>query len=529
MYFLRKKIKFYYFILLASLFITFAYNLKFLKILYGKIGFSSFSSIYFFFAIIVTIIALISILLLIFGQKYVLKPLTIFLIILSAILSFYNQQFGVTVDEQMIINTLQTDVNEAMDLMSVVFFIHIFFFGIIPSIIIYYIEIEYGSFKKDFLIRLSLIMTVFLIVAVIIFANFKQVSFITREYKKFNRNITPLYTLFSTYELGKLSLQSEIKFTKLGEDAKLIKNNKKTIGIMVVGETARSDRFSLNGYQKETNPYLKNKEVFSFKNTISCGTSTAYSVPCMFFLNGEKNYTQSKAKNQSNVLDVLSFAGVKTIWVNNNSGCKNVCKRIETLNIIQGSDGGEDKNTILDEKLLDITSQILKNNKEDVLIVLHTMGSHGPRYYKRFPEKFAKFKPFCNNDTPQNCSKDELNNAYDNTIVYTDYFLAKLIDILKEKKEYNTFMFYASDHGESLGENGIYLHGLPKKIAPKEQTDFAMVLWLSDQMIKNQNINSSKIKSMANKQLNHDYLPHTLLNLFKVQSSVYKKDFSLIN
>ena len=528
MYFLRKKIKFYYFILLTSLFITFAYNLKFLKILYGKIGFSSFSSIYFFFAIIITIIALISILLLIFGQKYVLKPLTIFLIILSAILSFYNQQFGVTVDEQMIINTLQTDVNEAMDLMSVGFFIHIFFFGIIPSIIIYFIEIEYGSFKKDFLIRLSLIITVFLIVAVIIFANFKQVSFITRQNNTLNQHITPLYTLTSTYRLARLSLQGESKFTKLGEDAKLIKNNKKTIGIMVVGETARSDRFSLNGYQKETNPYLKNKGVFSFKNTISCGTATAYSVPCMFFLNGEKNYTQSKAKNQSNVLDVLSFAGVKTIWVNNNSSCKNVCKRIETLDIIKGS-GGEDKNTILDEKLLDITSQILKNNKEDVLIVLHTMGSHGPRYYKRFPEKFAKFKPFCNNDTPQNCSKDELNNAYDNTIVYTDYFLAKLIDILKEKKEYNTFMFYASDHGESLGENGIYLHGLPKKIAPKEQTDFAMVLWLSDQIIKNQNINSSKIKSMANKQLNHDYLPHTLLNLFKVQSSVYKKDFSLIN
>ncbi len=528
MSFLRKKVKFYYFILLVSLFITFVYNLKFLKILYANIGFSSFASIYFFFAIITAIISAISILLLIFGQKYALKPLAIFLIILSSILSFYNHQFGVTVDEQMIINTLQTDVKEAMDLMSVSFFIHIFFLGIIPSIIIYLIEIEYGSFKKDLLIRLSSVVTAFLIVAVITFSNFKQVSFITRQNNTLNQHITPLYTLTSTYRLAKLSLEGESKFTKLGEDAKLLKTGKKTIGIMVVGETARADRFSLNGYQKETNYYLKNKGVFSFKNTISCGTATAYSVPCMFFLNGEKNYTQSKAKNQSNVLDVLSLAGVKTIWVNNNSSCKNVCTRIETLNIITSS-GGEDKNTILDEKLLDTTNQILKNNKGDILIVLHTMGSHGPRYYKRFPEKFAKFKPFCNNDTPQNCSKDELNNAFDNTIVYTDYVLSKLIDILKEKKEYNTFMFYASDHGESLGENGIYLHGLPKKIAPKEQTNFAMVLWLSDQIAKSQNINLSKIKNMANKELNHDYLPHTLLNLFKVQSSVYKKDLSLVN
>ena len=244
MSFLRKKIKFYYFILLTSLFITFAYNQKFLKILYGNIGFSSYASVYFFFAIIIAIISAISILLLIFGHKYVLKPLAIFLIILSAILSFYNQQFGVTVDEQMIINTLQTDVQEAMDLMSVSFFIHIFFLGIIPSIIIYFIEIEYGSFKKDLIVRLFSILAVFLIVAVITFANFKQVSFITRQNNTLNRHITPLYTLTSTYKLARLSLQGESKFTKLGEDAKLIKNSKKTIGIMVVGETARSDQYT---------------------------------------------------------------------------------------------------------------------------------------------------------------------------------------------------------------------------------------------------------------------------------------------
>jgi len=528
MSFLKKKIKFYYFILLTALFITFVYNLKFFKILYENIGFSSFASIYFFFAIIIAIIFAISILLLILGQQYVLKPLAIFLIILSSILSFYNHQYGVTVDEQMIINTLQTDLKEALDLMSVGFFIHIFFLGFIPSTIIYFVEIEYGSFKKDLILRLSFIAIAILIITIITFVNFKQVSFITRQNNNLNQHITPLYTLTSTYRLAKLSLQAESKFTKLGEDAKLLKHNKKIIGIMVVGETARADRFSLNGYSKETNAYLKDKGVFSFKNTISCGTATAYSVPCMFFLNGEKNYTQSKAKNQSNVLDVLSFAGVKTIWVNNNSSCKNVCTRIETLNIITSS-GGEDKNTILDEKLLDTTNQILKNNKGDILIVLHTMGSHGPRYYKRFPQKFAKFKPFCNNDTPQNCSKEELSNAFDNTIVYTDYVLSRLIDILKDKKEYDTFLFYASDHGESLGENGIYLHGLPKKIAPKEQTNFAMILWLSDQIVKNQNINLSKIKNMANKELNHDYLPHTLLNLFKVQSSVFKKDLSLVN
>ena len=158
MFFLKKKVKFYYFILLTSLFITSAYNLKFLKILYSNIGFSDFASISFFFIIIFVIISVISILLLVLGQKYVLKPLVIFLIILSAILSFYNQEFGVTVDEQMIINTFHTDAKEVIDLMSFSFFIHVFFLGIIPSIFIYFIKLEFGNFGKELLIRMSLIL-----------------------------------------------------------------------------------------------------------------------------------------------------------------------------------------------------------------------------------------------------------------------------------------------------------------------------------------------------------------------------------
>ena len=528
MFFLRKKVKFYYFILLTSLFITSAYNLKFLKILYSNIGFSDFASISFFFTIIFVIISVISILLLVLGQKYVLKPLVIFLIILSAILSFYNQEFGVTVDEQMIINAFHTDAKEAIDLMSFSFFIHVFFLGIIPSIFIYFIKLEFGNFGKELLIRMSLILIVTISVAILILVNFKNISLITRNNNMLNRHITPLYTVMSSYRLAKLYLKEEKKFISIGLDAKLTKKNFKTIGIMVVGETARSDRFSINGYDKETNPLLKNKEVISFKNTISCGTSTAYSVPCMFFLEGEKNFNIIKSRYQSNVLDVLELAGIKTIWVNNNSSCKHVCDRIIIFDLVDQK-GTEDKNSNFDEILLDITNKIVSGSEGNILIVLHTIGSHGPSYYKRFPEKFAKFKPYCKNESPQNCSKEELSNAFDNTILYTDYILSSIINILEDKKEYDTFMFYASDHGESLGENNIYLHGLPKKLSIKQQTDFAMVLWLSDQLVKNRNINVNKIKNLINKELNHDYISHTLLNLFGVESLVNKKELSLIN
>jgi lipid A ethanolaminephosphotransferase len=248
----------------------------------------------------------------------------------------------------------------------------------------------------------------------------------------------------------------------------------------------------------------------------------------MFFLEGEKNYNIIKSRYQSNVLDVLELAGIKTIWINNNSSCKHVCDRIAILDLVDQK-GTEDKNSNFDEILLDITNKIVSGSEGNILIVLHTIGSHGPSYYKRFPEKFAKFKPYCKNESPQNCSKEELSNAFDNTILYTDYILSSIINILEDKKEYDTFMFYASDHGESLGENGIYLHGLPKKFSIKQQTDFAMVLWLSDQLVKNRNINVNKIKNLINKELNHDYISHTLLNLFGVESLVNKKELSLIN
>ena len=209
MFFLRKKVKFYYFILLTSLFITSAYNLKFLKILYSNIGFSDFASISFFLTIIFSIISVISILLLVFGQKYVLKPLVIFLIILSSILSFYNQQLGVTVDEQMIINTLHTDAKEAIDLMSITFFIHIFFLGIIPSIFISFIKLEFGNFGQELLIRISLILIALTSISILISVNFKNLSLIVRNNNMLNQHITPLYTIMSSYKLAKLHLKEE--------------------------------------------------------------------------------------------------------------------------------------------------------------------------------------------------------------------------------------------------------------------------------------------------------------------------------
>lgn len=247
----------------------------------------------------------------------------------------------------------------------------------------------------------------------------------------------------------------------------------------MVGETARADRFSLNGYYKETNPELKKLNVVSFKNVSSCGTATKISLPCMFSNLGRANYDENEAFQQENALDVLSEYGVQVLWRDNNSDSKGVATRIPYQNFKSPT-----LNPVCDTECRDIgmlsglDAYIKSHQGKDILIVLHQMGNHGPEYYRRYPENFRRFQPMCMTGELGDCSKQEVDNAYDNAILYTDYFLANVINFLKQYDEkYSTAMLYVSDHGESLGEQGIYLHAAPYLIAPKAQTHIPVIIW----------------------------------------------------
>ena len=174
---------------------------------------------------------------------------------------------------------------------------------------------------------------------------------------------------------------------------------------------------------------------------------------------------------------------------------------------------------------------MLANDDEnsDILIVLHALGSHGPKYYKRYPDEFSLFKPACKKATPQECTDKEIINAYDNTILYTDHVISQLINYLKTKQaENDTFLIYASDHGESLGENGVYLHGLPYFLAPEVQTHIPMLSWFSESYIQNEKLDMANMKTLQNKEVTHDYLSHSLLSAFDVKTMIYKSDYDLI-
>ena len=279
--------------------------------------------------------------------------------------------------------------------------------------------------------------------------------------------------------------------------------------IFVVGETARAANYSLQGYQlNETNAYTQKDTVVFFSDFSSCGTSTAISVPCMFSDLTRESFSYSTYYRE-NALDILQKLGVNVVWLDNNtSACQGVCKNLENVKLFKEP---------YDEVLLEAILEPLKELKEQNLIVLHLQGSHGPTYFQRYPDSFKRFTPTCDTNELQKCTQEELTNTYDNTLLYTDFILHSLIEILKTlREEYEVSLIYVSDHGESLGENGIYLHGMPYFMAPKEQTHVPFIFFSENAELMEMAQNRKDLP------LSHDIIFSTLLGYFGVQSAVYK-------
>ena len=240
---------------------------------------------------------------------------------------------------------------------------------------------------------------------------------------------------------------------------------------MVVGETVRAANWGLDGYARQTTPQLKQLGVINFSDVASCGTDTETSVPCMFSAIGRRDYDEDRIRRSESLLHVLRRAGFDVIWRDNNTGCKGVCAgfREDRVDRLPAADLCEE-GVCFDEALLKGIDSLLKDRSGNLFIVLHQVGNHGPAYFNRYPSAFRRFTPTCDTSELRACTREEIVNTYDNAILYTDHFLARAVDFLASKEaEYTTAMLYVSDHGESLGEAGLYLHGIPYAIAPTVQ------------------------------------------------------------
>ncbi|AIL13582.1 hypothetical protein IM40_08985 [Candidatus Paracaedimonas acanthamoebae] len=461
---------------------------------------------------------------------YIARPLMSLITLLSALVSYSMDTLGIQYDTEMIRNIFHTDAKEALELINFKSVMWFFGFGIIPASLLWLVKIDYGKpLWRELRNRIVNVLLSFALLCVIGLVFYKEYSVSFRMHKSLKYLINPTNYIFSTIKYSKSFYQPKKSFMPIGLDAHKSqlgeKLRKKVLLIVVIGETARSQNFSLNGYHVETNPLLAQKKVISLKNVSSSGTSTAFSLPCMFSRHARKDCKADIAQTEEGLLDILSRAGFKVLWKENNSGCKGVCDRIPTQKLRENLRENEES---YDENLLEGLQEYINQLQGDAVIFLHQMGSHGPAYYKRYPKPFKRFTPTCETNQIESCGQSELINTYDNSILYTDYVLSKVIDLLQANPQFYTGMMYVSDHGESLGEKGIYLHGAPYVIAPKEQTHIPWIIWFSDEFIKDFHLDLKRLKKDAEvKSYSHDNLFHSLLGLLHISTQVYDKKLDI--
>jgi len=444
---------------------------------------------------------------------------------LAAFSAYFADSYGVIIDKDMLINAAETNIAEALGLLSWRLLLYFAFLFALPSFVIYKVKIIQQSAAKRILHHFGVALLALVSFALILLASSDFSTSFFREQKQIPLYSSPLSTLYATYQFTHKTFSSHKLFKHIGDDSHISELDKdRDLIILVIGETARADHFSLNGYKKNTNPMLSKQSVVSFNNVSSCGTSTRVSVPCMFAIEGKDKFELSKFKDEENFLDVAKKAGVNILWRDNNSSSKGVADRVTYQDFLTPKN-----NPICDPECRDIgmlsgLDDYINKQKNDIIIVLHQMGSHGPAYYERTPETFQKFKPFCKTNQLDQCTDEEISNVYDNTILYTDFFLSEVIDFLKKYDDrFETAMFYVSDHGESLGEYGIYLHGMPYFMAPKGVTNVPLILWFGENLIKRQDIDMDLLKRNNNKPISHDNVFHTLLGILEIETGIYNK------
>jgi lipid A ethanolaminephosphotransferase len=514
-------------ILSSSIFLILFNNTALWRELFKIKGGVSVDSLVFYTPFFLALMLLLTLFFSLFRFKYLLKTILVLFLLAAAAIDYFMLAYGVLIDKGMLQNALQTNVGEVNELLTRQMFFHLLIFGGIPAVLITRTHLVFKPALRQLFSNFGTLLICSGLIIGLCYFFYGDYASIYRNNRQLRYLINPVNLVDSSVSILKHKLRKQHPLVPVGTDARLADDpkhaGKKRLTVLVLGETARAANFALDGYPRPTNPYLSRESVFSFTNVYSCGTATAASVPCMFSGFSRESYDPDKAEYTENVLDVLSHAGVKVLWRNNNDGCKNVCRRVssEDLSHLKLADLCRAEECY-DEVLLYHLQAYVDALTSNGVIVLHQKGSHGPGYHLRHPPSFKVFSPECHQANLKDCTPQEVINAYDNTIVYTDYFLEKVIQFLKKNAaQYDTALLYVSDHGESLGENNVYLHGLPYFVAPDEQKHVPLITWFSKDFIAHNKIDSACLELHKDASYSHENLFHSLLGLMNVKTNVY--------
>lgn len=465
----------------------------------------------------------------------------LFIINLTASLyGYYALQFGVHMSDELMVTMLffleENDVFSSFDWLIFIYTPLIFIpsllltsytlkkFGYVSKYSFRVVQIVRSVFKKITIFFLNILFFILFLLSLYASADINLLAY---SLKTVSEQMMPWYLVARKSNINKLLnvYKSDLKLEDY--DKFNFKYNATSheplIVVLVIGEALRSDKLGVNDYDRDTTEHMRDiQNLFSFKDVISCSTTTAVSLPCML-TNESQDTWIDKFKTGAytpkySVAKVFGDVGFDTKWLSSANkdygmyiskdfhGTQSVLLSNELRR--QFLSKRDDFGDLLLVDALDV------NVKKNTMLVLGTMGSHRD-YYSRYPKDMAKYKPDIGS------SIEAINNAYDNTVVYFDQFIFELTNKLKDK---NALMIYISDHGESLGENGVFLHGAAVDTAPKEQRLVPMIAWMSDKFIENNPEKYKNIKNWAGlnarskTQIRHDFVFHSLLDCSGIKS-----------
>lgn len=464
-------------------------------------------------------------------NRWTLKPVLAMMFVATAMAAYYQDRYGVFLDVGMLRNILHTEYKEARELLTPGLVVHLLVQAGIPILILLRLRIVRRSWSRALWMRAVMICATLAATSFGMLLSFRDLSILMRNHKEVRYLVTPGNYLYATLRAGLADVHAGHRALRVvGADASRLARPEAArarIVVVVVGETVRADHWGLNGYARDTTPQLRALGVTNFPEVSSCGTATEVSLPCMFSAIGRRDYDEDRIRGSESLLHLVERAGVATLWRDNQTGCKGVCRDLDfqQLNALEVrglcADG-----LCQDEILLDGLQAELDRRPGDLLLVLHPLGNHGPSYYARYPERFRRYTPTCDTAELRLCSSDQIINSYDNAVLYADHVVAETIRLL-QKQPRDSALLYVSDHGESLGEHNLYLHGIPYSIAPRAQTAVPMVAWLSPEIEQVLGIDPVCLNAVAAQPAAHDHLFHSVIGLLDVRTQAYEPNYDL--
>lgn len=437
--------------------------------------------------------------LVLFLGRIVGKCILAFLFIGNAVCFYFITTYQVLVTDKMMGNVFNTQYSEASGFFSWQALLYVIFLGIVPCIYLFTRKIEYGK-PKRFFANIGISLGIVLAIALV---NIQNWPWIDRHATQLGSLLMPWsYTINSVrfYNAEKKKNRKAIPLP----DAQIVTDSK-DICVLIIGESARRENFSLYGYDRPTNPLMEKDSVTALVANAAATYTTA----------GVKAILDHKPTNKLYEIlpNYLFRTGVDVVWRTTNWGEPpvHIAKYYKTKDLKNMYPEADDRyDSIL---LAGLKDEILSCEKNKMLVILHTSTSHGPTYNKKYPADFEVFSPVCNTVEMAKADKKELMNAYDNTIVYTDYLIHSVIEILREIPQRRSCVMFVSDHGESLGEGNLYMHGVPMAVAPKEQIEIPFIVWTSDK----------NMKIETNREVEQYNVFHSILSFLGIESPIYDK------